>query len=237
MQIYPAIDLKDGKCVRLRQGDMNQATIFNDKPYEQARIFSDAGFDWLHLVDLDGAFAGTSSNKNAVAEIINHNPNLNIQLGGGIRTVEHIQYWLDAGISRVILGTVAVKNPALVIEACKLFPGRIAVGIDSKNGKVAVEGWAESSDIDTITLARKFEGAGVVSIIHTDIAKDGMMQGANIKATSELAGEVDIPVILSGGVTNIDDIKQAIQANISGAIIGRALYEGAFDFKELALIK
>jgi phosphoribosylformimino-5-aminoimidazole carboxamide ribotide isomerase len=226
--LFPAIDLKGGRCVRLKRGAMESATVFNDDPAAQAKIFADAGFQWLHCVDLDGAFEGRSVNVDAV-QAIRARIDLPIQLGGGIRDRAGIEAWLAAGISRVILGTAALRNPELVREAAKAYPGRIAVGIDAKDGKVAVEGWAETSELDVLTLARRFEDAGVAAIIFTDIARDGMLQGVNVDATAALANAITIPVIASGGIASLDDIKAlkaAPSANILGTIIGRALYEG-----------
>ncbi|WP_319533350.1 1-(5-phosphoribosyl)-5-[(5-phosphoribosylamino)methylideneamino]imidazole-4-carboxamide isomerase [uncultured Cohaesibacter sp.] len=239
MIIFPAIDLKDGQCVRLKLGDMDQATVFNDDPGAQARLFQDQGFEWLHVVDLNGAFAGKAENTPAVESIIRNTSNP-IQLGGGIRDMAGIEHWLDKGITRVILGTVAVRDPALVKEACKAFPGKIAVGIDAKGGKVAVEGWAETSELTAIDLARQFEDAGVAAIIFTDIDRDGILKGLNIPSTLELANAVSIPVIASGGLASIDDVKRMLEpdcAILEGAITGRALYDGRLDPAEaLALI-
>jgi len=225
--IFPAIDLKDGRCVRLRQGDMAQATIFNDDPAAQARDFEHAGFEWLHLVDLNGAFAGHSVNASAIRAIIAA-IKIPLQLGGGIRDRDAIEQWLSAGVARVILGTVAVSNPALVAEAARAHPGRIAVGIDARNGKVAVKGWAEEASVSALELARQFEGAGVAAIIFTDIARDGMMEGANIDSTAGLAHAVSIPVIASGGVNGVRDIERLRNcgAPIAGVVVGRALYDG-----------
>lgn len=231
MILFPAIDLKDGQCVRLKLGDMDQATIFNDSPGNQARDFQEQGFEWLHVVDLDGAFAGESRNGEAVDAILASTTNP-VQLGGGIRTLEQIEAWLAKGISRVILGTVAVRDPDLVREACKKFPGKIAVGIDAKGGKVAVEGWAETSELTAVDLARQFEDAGVSAIIYTDIDRDGVLMGLNIPSTLELGRAVSIPVIASGGLADIDDIKRMLEpdcAILEGAISGRALYDGRID--------
>ncbi|MDF1685616.1 MAG: 1-(5-phosphoribosyl)-5-[(5-phosphoribosylamino)methylideneamino]imidazole-4-carboxamide isomerase [Parvibaculaceae bacterium] len=231
MILFPAIDLKDGQCVRLKLGDMDQATVFNDSPGNQARDFQDQGFEWLHVVDLDGAFAGESRNGEAVDAILASTTNP-VQLGGGIRTLEQIEAWLAKGISRVILGTVAVRDPDLVREACKKFPGKIAVGIDAKGGKVAVEGWAETSELTAVDLARQFEDAGVSAIIYTDIDRDGVLMGLNIPSTLELGRAVSIPVIASGGLADIDDIKRMLEPDcviLEGAISGRALYDGRID--------
>lgn len=230
MIIFPAIDLKDGRCVRLRQGDMAQATVFNDDPSAQARAFERAGFDYLHLVDLNGAFAGHSVNAPAIRAILSAIA-IPLQLGGGVRDRDAIESWLAAGVARVILGTVAVSNPALVAEAARAHPGRIAVGIDARNGKVAVKGWAEESSLSAPELAKRFEGAGVAAIIFTDISRDGMMEGANVESTAALAGAVSIPVIASGGVNSVQDIERLcdIEAGIAGVVIGRALYDGRID--------
>ncbi|MEK1892729.1 MAG: 1-(5-phosphoribosyl)-5-[(5-phosphoribosylamino)methylideneamino]imidazole-4-carboxamide isomerase [Rhizobium sp.] len=239
MILFPAIDLKDGQCVRLKLGDMDQATVYNPDPAAQAKAFEDQGFEWLHVVDLNGAFAGESVNGAAVDAILKATKNP-VQLGGGIRTLDHIESWLSRGLARVILGTIAVRNPALVIEACKKFPGRVAVGIDAKGGKVAVEGWAEASELGVIELARKFEGAGVAAIIYTDIDRDGILAGINWASTLELAMAVSIPVIASGGLASIEDVKRMLEPDartLEGAISGRALYDGRIDPKEaLALI-
>lgn len=239
MIIFPAIDLKDGQCVRLKLGDMDQATIFNDDPGDQARQFQDQGFEWLHVVDLNGAFAGKSENTAAVESILANTTNP-VQLGGGIRDLKGIEHWLDKGISRVILGTVAVRDPELVKQACALFPGKIAVGIDAKGGKVAVEGWAETSELTVVDLARQFEDAGVAAIIYTDIDRDGILTGLNIESTLHLANSVSIPVIASGGLASIEDVKRLIQpdcAILEGAITGRALYDGRLNPAEaLSLI-
>jgi phosphoribosylformimino-5-aminoimidazole carboxamide ribotide isomerase len=229
--LFPAIDLKDGVCVRLKLGDMNQATVYNESPAAQAQAFEDQGFKWLHIVDLNGAFKGQSVNGAAVEAILKATKNP-VQLGGGIRTLAHIENWLDKGLARVILGTVAVRNPAVVREACRLFPGKVAVGIDAKGGKVAVEGWGEASELGVIELAQKFEGAGVSAIIYTDIDRDGILAGINWPATLELARAVSIPVIASGGLASLDDIKKLASpecAILEGAISGRALYDGRID--------
>lgn len=231
MILYPAIDLKDGNCVRLLHGEMDKATVFSDSPAAQAKAFADAGFAWLHVVDLNGAFAGKPVNKAAVESIL-ANTSVPVQLGGGIRDMATIELWLAAGITRVILGTVALRNPALVREACKAFPGHIAVGIDARGGKVAVEGWAETSDMTATDLARRFEDAGVSALIYTDIGRDGAMQGPNFDETLALAQAVRIPVILSGGMSSLDDVRTLCGhagSGIEGAILGRALYDGAIQ--------
>ncbi len=240
MILFPAIDLKDGNCVRLIKGEMDKATVFNDSPADQARAFETQGFEYLHIVDLNGAFAGAPVNGAAVDEILAA-IKMPAQLGGGIRDMATIEMWLEKGIKRVILGTVAVKNPDLVIEACKAYPGRIAVGIDAKDGFVAVEGWAEVSELSAIDLAKKFEDAGVAAIIYTDIARDGILAGLNLESTRALANAVSIPVIASGGLASIDDIhelKREENAMLEGAISGRALYDGRLDpAKALAVLK
>jgi phosphoribosylformimino-5-aminoimidazole carboxamide ribotide isomerase len=231
MILFPAIDLKDGQCVRLKLGDMAQATVFNDDPAAQARRFEEQGFAWLHLVDLNGAFAGKPVNEGAIDAILGA-VSLPIQLGGGIRSLAHVETWLGKGIRRVILGTVALRDPALVRQACRLFPGRIAVGIDAKGGRVAVEGWAETSELTTVELARRFSDAGVAAIIFTDIDRDGVLKGLNIESTLELAQSVPIPVIASGGLASMDDIQRLLQPDcriLEGAISGRALYDGRID--------
>ncbi len=231
MILFPAIDLKDGECVRLKLGDMLQATIYNTDPAAQAKAFEAQGFEWLHVVDLNGAFEGRSMNGDAVEAILKATTSP-VQLGGGIRTLAHIEAWLAKGLARVILGTVAVRDPALVREACKLFPGKIAVGIDARGGKVAVEGWAEASTLEVIELARRFEGAGVAAIIYTDIDRDGVLTGINWPATIALADAVPIPVIASGGLASLDDIRRMTEpdaARLEGAISGRALYDGRID--------
>ncbi len=230
MILFPAIDLKDGRCVRLRQGDMAQATIFNEDAAAQAATFEAQGFEWLHVVDLNGAFAGHSANAPAIRAILSA-IKMPVQLGGGIRDFAAIASWLEAGVTRVILGTVAVRDPALVKQAAKSFPGRIAVGIDARDGVVAVEGWAQASSLSAIELARRFEDEGVAAIIFTDIARDGMLQGVNVAATAALARAVSIPIIASGGVSGVDDIRRLIDsgAPIAGAVIGRALYDGRIN--------
>jgi phosphoribosylformimino-5-aminoimidazole carboxamide ribotide isomerase len=229
--LFPAIDLKDGQCVRLKQGDMAQATIYNDDPADQALAFESQGFKWLHVVDLNGAFEGQSRNGAAVEAILKSTKNP-VQLGGGIRTIAHIESWLSKGLARVILGTVAVRDPGLVKQACKLFPGKVAVGIDAKGGKVAVEGWAEASTLELVELAKQFEGAGVSAIIYTDIDRDGILTGINWESTLALANSVSIPVIASGGLASIKDIQRMLQPDakkLEGAITGRALYDGRID--------
>ncbi len=230
MILYPAIDLKDGKCVRLYKGDMEQATVFNDDPAAQARAFQEAGCEWLHLVDLNGAFAGAPVNAAAVEAILGA-VTIPAQLGGGIRDMKTIETWLERGLARVILGTVAVEDPALVRMAARAFPGRVAVGIDARNGRVATRGWAEETEIDATDLARSFEDAGVAAIIHTDIDRDGAMQGPNVAATAAMANAVDIPVIASGGVSSLDDLRRLRDcgAPLDGVISGRALYDGRID--------
>lgn len=231
MILFPAIDLKDGQCVRLKLGDMDQATVYNDSPGAQAKAFEDQGFSWLHVVDLNGAFAGESVNGAAVEEILSATKNP-VQLGGGIRTLDHIANWIEKGLSRVILGTIAVRDPELVKQACREFPGKIAVGIDAKGGKVAVEGWAEASELGIVELAKEFEGAGVSSIIYTDIDRDGILAGINWQSTLDLANSVSIPIIASGGLASMEDIKIMASAEaqiLEGAISGRALYDGRID--------
>lgn len=234
MILYPAIDLKDGACVRLLRGDMDKATVFSESPADQAEAFEKDGFSWLHIVDLNGAFAGKPVNAAAVKAILAR-VKMQVQLGGGIRTLEMVDNWLSAGVSRVILGTAALKNPVLVKEACRLFPGQVAVGIDAVGGRVAVSGWADVSDMQAVELARRFEDAGAAAIIYTDISRDGAMQGANIPETAALAESVTTPVIASGGVSSLEDIRnyKAVEnSGIEGVIIGRALYDGAIKPKE-----
>ncbi|MDF0598049.1 1-(5-phosphoribosyl)-5-[(5-phosphoribosylamino)methylideneamino]imidazole-4-carboxamide isomerase [Psychromarinibacter halotolerans] len=233
MILYPAIDLKDGQCVRLLRGEMDAATVFGDDPAAQAKSFVEAGCKWLHLVDLNGAFAGRPVNGAAVEAILAA-VDVPVQLGGGIRDMATIEGWLTKGVSRVILGTVAVENPDLVREAAAAFPGHVAVGIDARNGRVATKGWAEETDVMVTDLARQFEDAGVAAIIYTDIDRDGAMQGPNVTATAALANAVQIPVIASGGVSSIDDLValRDCGAALDGAISGRALYDGAIDLSE-----
>jgi phosphoribosylformimino-5-aminoimidazole carboxamide ribotide isomerase len=231
MILFPAIDLKDGKCVRLVRGLMEKATVFNDDPAAQARAFADQGFEYLHLVDLNGAFEGRPVNASAVDAILAA-IDIPVQLGGGIRDLATIETWLSKGVTRVIIGTAAVKNPALVIEACRKFPGRVAVGLDAKDGRVAVEGWAEVSDLHVLDMAKRFEDAGVSAIIYTDLARDGVLEGLNIEATVALADAISTPVIASGGLSSIEDIHRLIDADcagLEGAISGRALYDGRID--------
>jgi phosphoribosylformimino-5-aminoimidazole carboxamide ribotide isomerase len=232
MILYPAIDLKDGNCVRLLKGDMDKATVFGDDPAAQARSFVDAGCEWLHLVDLNGAFAGHPVNADAVEAILSA-VKVPVQLGGGIRDLETVEMWLAKGVSRVILGTVAVEDPELVREAATRFPGRIAVGLDARRGKVATRGWAEETKMTVTDLAGRLEGAGIAAIIYTDIDRDGAMQGPNVSATAALARSTTIPVIASGGVSSLKDLIALRNAvGISGVISGRALYDGAIDLGE-----
>jgi phosphoribosylformimino-5-aminoimidazole carboxamide ribotide isomerase len=238
--LFPAIDLKDGQCVRLRHGDMATATVYNEDPAAQARAFEAQGFEWLHVVDLNGAFRGASVNSAAVGAILKATKNP-VQLGGGIRTLAQIEDWLARGLARVILGTVAVRDPDLVKDACRRFPGQVAVGIDAKGGKVAVEGWAESSSLGVVELAQKFEGAGVAAIIYTDIDRDGVLSGINWRSTIDLADAVSIPVIASGGLASLDDIRRMTEPDarkLAGAISGRALYDGRIDpLEALAILR
>jgi phosphoribosylformimino-5-aminoimidazole carboxamide ribotide isomerase len=240
MILFPAIDLKDGQCVRLKLGDMQQVTVFNDDPAAQAKIFEDQGFEYLHVVDLNGAFAGQSVNGVAVDAILKA-VKFPVQLGGGIRTLAQVEEWLGRGISRVILGTIAVRDPALVREAAAKFPGRVAVGIDARGGKVAVEGWAATSELTTIEMAKRFEGAGVAAIIYTDIDRDGVLAGINWESTFALARATMIPVIASGGLASMDDIRTLATPRaqvLEGAISGRALYDGRIDPREaIAVLK
>ncbi len=231
MIIYPAIDLKDGQCVRLHKGDLAQQTVYNDNPAAQAVLWATSGFSWLHVVDLNGAVDGKPVNVDAVRGIIDA-VDLPVQLGGGIRSLAQIEAWLDQGVSRIILGTVAVKNPDLVHEACSKFPGQIAVGIDARQGRVAVEGWIEQSDMEATELAALFEDAGVAAIIYTDIDRDGTGQGLNMESTISLARSTTIPIIASGGVGSLDDVravKEAVRHGVEGVIIGKALYDGRID--------
>ncbi|WP_181703502.1 1-(5-phosphoribosyl)-5-[(5-phosphoribosylamino)methylideneamino]imidazole-4-carboxamide isomerase [Chthonobacter albigriseus] len=236
MILYPAIDLKDGEAVRLKLGDMDEATVYNKDPAAQAAAFRDLGFPWLHVVDLNGAFAGASINGAAVEAILARvTPAMKVQLGGGIRDRAAIEGWLAKGIARVILGTVALRDPALVREAAAAHPGRIVVGIDARGGKVAVEGWAETAELSAVDLARKFEDAGVAAIVYTDIDRDGILKGLNMEATLDLARAVSIPVIASGGLASMDDIDRMLEPDariLDGAITGRALYDGRLDPSE-----
>ena len=240
MILFPAIDLKNGQCVRLEQGDMARATVFNLDPAAQARSFQDQGFEYLHVVDLDGAFAGKPQNAQAVEAMLK-TVTMPVQLGGGIRDMATLEAWLDKGIARVIIGTAAVRDPAFVKEAAKKHPGRVAVGLDARDGKVAVEGWAETSTVTALEIAQRFEDAGVAAIIFTDIARDGLLKGLNLDATIALADAISIPVIASGGLASIDDVKALLTPRakkLEGAISGRALYDGRIDPAEaLALIK
>lgn len=234
MIVIPAIDLKDGKCVRLEQGLMDRDTVFNDNPGAQARAWQDQGAELLHIVDLDGAFAGEPKNRTAIEAIVSA-VSIPTQLGGGIRDIATIEAYLSLGISRVIIGTAAQRNPQLVKESCEKFPGRIVVGIDAKDGMVAVQGWAEVTGITAVELAKKFEGFGVAAIIYTDISRDGMLQGPNIEATRQLAEAVSIPVIASGGLSTLQDIKNLLtveSAGVTGVITGKAIYTGAINLAE-----
>lgn len=232
MYLLPAIDLKEGHCVRLKQGDMAQSTVFNDSPANQAEMFAKEGAEWIHVVDLDGAFAGKPVNTAVVEEILKAT-DVKIELGGGIRSLDTIELWLEKGVSRVILGTTALRNPELVKTACRAFPDRIAVGIDAKDGFVAVEGWAETSEIKDIELACRFESAGVSAIIYTNVARDGVLQGPDVDASLNLAKAVSIPVIVSGGVSSLNDIKACKKTGVfEGVIAGRAIYEGRFTVSE-----
>ncbi len=239
MILFPAIDLKDGVCVRLLKGDMEKATVFNLSPADQALKFADVGAEWIHVVDLNGAFKGAPVNSAAVKDIIA--AGIPVQLGGGVRDMATIESWFSAGVARIILGTAAVKNPDLVRKACRAYPGRVAVGIDARDGRVATEGWADVSELSTLDLAQRFVDSGVAAIIHTDIDRDGAMGGPNVAASAELARAVPIPVIVSGGVSSIEDIK-AVKAEaasgIAGVISGRAIYDGRLDVKDaIAVLK
>lgn len=240
MILFPAIDLKNGECVRLEQGDMARATVFNINPAAQARSFEQQGFAYLHVVDLDGAFAGKPVNAQAVEAMLS-TLTIPVQLGGGIRDIATVEGWLTKGISRVIIGTAAVRDPAFVKDAAKRYPGRVAVGLDARDGKVAVDGWAETSEVTALDIARRFEDAGVTAIIFTDIARDGLLKGLNLDATIALAEAVSIPVIASGGLASIADVKAMLTPRakkLAGAIAGRALYDGRLDPAEaISLIK
>ena len=231
MILYPAIDLKEGSCVRLRRGSMKEATVYNRDPVDQARKFAAAGATWLHLVDLDGAFAGKPVNRSAVEAILAA-VTIPCQLGGGIRDLVTVEAWLAAGATRVILGTVALKNPDLVREACRKYPGRIVLGIDARGGKVAVEGWAETSEITALDLAQRFTDAGAAALIFTDVDRDGLLKGVNVAATGHMAAALPIPVIASGGVAGLDDLKALSNTKVAGVIVGRALYEGELDLAQ-----
>tara|TARA_Y100001936_G_scaffold126618_1_gene124031 strand:+ start:3271 stop:4008 length:738 start_codon:yes stop_codon:yes gene_type:complete len=234
MIFFPAIDIKNGECVRLIKGDMKKSTVFDISPQNRAAAFVEKGCSWLHVVDLNGAFEGKPINRNPIKEILS-NVNINIQLGGGIRDIETIDYWMDLGIQRIILGTIALKNPSIVVEACKKYPGKIAVGLDSRNGKVAVEGWAEQSNIKSIDLAKKFEDIGVAAIIYTDINRDGVLLGPAIEETVIFAKNINVPVIVSGGVSSMKDlinIKKFEHHGIVGVISGRAIYEKKLDIRK-----
>jgi phosphoribosylformimino-5-aminoimidazole carboxamide ribotide isomerase len=238
--LFPAIDLKNGQCVRLLRGDMAQATVFNVDPAAQARAFADQGFHYLHVVDLDGAFAGAPVNADAVRRILS-GLTMKIQLGGGVRDMKTVRGWLESGVTRVIIGTAAVSDPDFVREAARLYPERIAVGIDARDGRVAVEGWAKTSNISALDLGRRFEDAGVAAIIYTDIARDGALVGLNVAGTVALAEALTIPVIASGGLASIEDVRRLTEpdcARLAGAIAGRALYDGRLDPREaLALLR
>jgi phosphoribosylformimino-5-aminoimidazole carboxamide ribotide isomerase len=238
--LFPAIDLKNGEAVRLQQGDMARATVFNTNPAKQAKQFEDQGFQWLHLVDLDGAFAGKPVNALAVASILKA-VKIPVQLGGGIRNMKTVEAWLSEGISRVIIGTAAVREPEFVKQAARSFPGKIAIGIDARGGKVAISGWAEETQLEAVEVAKLFEGAGVAALIYTDVERDGMLQGLNLDSTIALSEAVSIPVIASGGFASLDDVKALLEPRakkLEGAIAGRALYDGRIDPAEaLALLK
>ena len=240
MILFPAIDLKNGQCVRLEQGDMARATVFNLEPAAQARAFAAQGFEYLHVVDLDGAFAGKPMNALAVEAMLEA-VTMPVQLGGGIRDLKTVEAWLAKGIARVIIGTAAVRDPEFVKRAARRFPGRVAVGLDARDGRVAVEGWAETSQVTALEIAQRFEDAGVAAIIFTDIARDGLLKGLNLDATIALAERISIPVIASGGFASIDDVKALLDpraGKLAGAIAGRALYDGRIDAAAaLALIR
>jgi len=238
--LFPAIDLKEGLAVRLEQGDMARATVFHRDPASQARAFEQQGFEYLHIVDLDGAFAGKPMNAAAVDRIL-ETVSIPVQLGGGVRNTATVESWLDKGVTRVVIGTAAVRDPPFVKQAARDYPGRVAVGLDARDGKVAVEGWAENSELSALEIARRFEDAGVAAIVYTDIARDGMLQGLNLDATVALADTISIPVIASGGLASIEDIKALLEPRakiLAGAIAGRALYDGRLDAAEaLKLIR
>jgi phosphoribosylformimino-5-aminoimidazole carboxamide ribotide isomerase len=238
--LFPAIDLKDGHCVRLQQGDMARVTLFNEDPAAQAKIFAGQGFEWLHVVDLDGAFAGKPMNAQAVQRILRASA-IPVQLGGGIRDTATVEAWLEKGVARVIIGTAAVRDPPFVRQAARDYPGQIAVGLDTRDGKIAIEGWAEISELTALDIARRFEDVGVAAIIHTDVARDGLLRGLNLDATLALAEAVSIPVIASGGLAGLDDVRALLEPRarkLAGAIVGRALYDGRLDAAEaLTLVR
>ncbi len=240
MILFPAIDLKNGECVRLLRGDMAQATVFNADPAAQARAFAEQGFEYLHVVDLDGAFAGEPVNAEAVRRILSA-VSTKMQLGGGVRDMKTVRGWLESGVTRIVIGTAAVRDPDFVREAARLYPGQIAVGIDAREGRVAVEGWAKTSNISALDLGRRFEDAGVAAIVYTDISRDGALTGLNIASTIALAEALAIPVIASGGLASIEDVRRLTEpdcARLAGAIAGRALYDGRLDPREaLALLR
>lgn len=238
MILYPAIDLKDGRCVRLLKGDLDKETVFNDSPADQAATFQAQGFSWLHVVDLNGAVEGRAVNRSSVEEILNA-VTIPVQLGGGIRDMAGIEMWLERGLSRVILGTVALTNPDIVRDAAKAFPGQVAVGIDARGGRVATEGWLETSDVDAVDLAKAFEDAGVAAIIYTDIDRDGAMQGVNVEATAAMARQIQTPVIASGGVAGMADLealKREEGSGLNGVICGRALYDGKIEIEQALVL-
>lgn len=233
LTLYPAIDLKGGQVVRLKRGELDQATVYAEDPAAQAEAFADAGFGWVHAVDLDGAFAGRPANAEAVRRILSAVPGIPVQLGGGIRDMRTAESWIAAGIARIILGSAAVKDPDFAREACRTFPGRVAIGIDARDGMVATEGWAETSDIQATDLAKRFEDAGAAAVIYTDIARDGMLSGVNVEATAALARAIRIQVIASGGVASVEDLRALRDiGGIEGVIIGRALYDGRLQPEE-----
>jgi phosphoribosylformimino-5-aminoimidazole carboxamide ribotide isomerase len=231
LTLYPAIDLKGGQVVRLKRGEMDQATVYAEDPAAQARAFVEAGFSWVHVVDLDGAFAGKPANEAAVRGILAAAPGTRVQLGGGIRSMATAEAWLSAGVTRIILGSAALKDPDFARAACRAFPGRVALGIDARDGMVATEGWAETSDVTATDLAQRFEDAGAAAVIYTDIARDGMLGGVNVASTAALARAVSLPVIASGGVAGVEDLTalRDAKAGIEGVIIGRALYDGRIE--------
>ena len=238
MIFFPAIDLKNGQCVRLYKGDMNQSTVFGDNPGAQAKVFEKAGCEWIHVVDLDGAFEGIPVNEVAIDDILQE-VSIPIELGGGIRDRATIEMWLEKGVRRVILGTAALKNPDLVRESCRAYPGRVAVGVDARAGKIAVEGWTERSEVTPLDLAKQFEDIGVAAIIYTDIDRDGVMKGPNVRATLKLACSINIPVIAAGGVSSMEDLERLKNSGdglLEGVISGRAIYDGHIDPREAATL-